>query len=624
MDSLHPRPDGSPPASGPEPAAHDDPMGASMAHAPTVAMAPGDTGTVTPTVAPDPADPAGSEAARAAAAVVPTVPSVARPAPPPETPFPAQNTADSPGHRPAAVPPITRLPMLPLRLLALVGVTLAFGLAGWKVQRSTAELPPLTMLTVGSLAAGVLGAVGLLAWTWVAAENARRLVSPATTHELPSPWFAVTTWIVPLVFVAAATASVTIMSNELNSGDETSSFPMLVAFVSLVVALPLMYRPALYLAGVVRQVGGHSVNLLQWLWVPVVLGLVGVGTIIGLRIGGAFGEQSEGLAPTWVIGVAAIVPCLVVIAVGWRAGEDVEEVIAFGFDRRLGRVRASRRRGIIHRRLEWMFGHDGPNHALLAKQKHIRQLPGADALRLALVTALAGLALLSVVGGIVMFLFWREADNGVLVQSQRDRAWDVLDRLQSVERLVAFGVVGVVVVWTFVNVLNARLASGRRRNPVLASAAWPIAGLGIWAIGDRWVVDGTVVEVIGGFFAQAVVLYVPFFLLERAATSVGARRTPFRIVYVFGVVLLVHIQGLGGLSTIADVDDTARYGRLAGYLALGAIVQLLSTLAVTDASSSIADASAHEAEHHNFLAEQRRLVSERQSVSATVAPDHEG
>ena len=90
-------------------------------------------------------------------------------------------------------------------------------------------------------------------------------------------------------------------------------------------------------------------------------------------------------------------------------------------------------------------------------------------------------------------------------------------------------------------------------------------------LADRFVVDQAVGVVVIGFVAQAFVLYVPFFLLERAADAVDARRTPLRIAYVAGVVLAVYLQALGGLTTIEESPDTD-FGRLAGVLALGALL----------------------------------------------------
>jgi hypothetical protein len=217
----------------------------------------------------------------------------------------------------------------------------------------------------------------------------------------------------------------------------------------------------------------------------------------------------------------------------------------------------------------------------------------------------AGQALLSVVGATVMLMFWMEADDGNLTPSQRTRAWDALDALHEASRVLAAAIIGLTMLWTFVAVLNVRRASGRRRNPLLAALAWPAAAAGIWVLADRFVVDSSNDRIVLGFVLQALVLWVPFHLLERSADAVGARRTPLRITYMFGVVLLVHIQGLGGLSTLDQATASDRFGHLAGYLALGALVQLMATMAVTDGCSSISDAAEHEAEHYNMLVEQR-------------------
>jgi hypothetical protein len=155
------------------------------------------------------------------------------------------------------------------------------------------------------------------------------------------------------------------------------------------------------------------------------------------------------------------------------------------------------------------------------------------------------------------------------------------------------------------------MASGRRRNPFVAAAAWPIAAAGFWLLADRLVEDQPAGVVIAGFAAQAVLLYLPFLLLERAADAVEARRTPLRITYVFGVVLLVYVQALGGLSTIEETTDPTRLGRLAGFLALGAMIQLLSTLAVTEACRVIETATDREAASHNALVEQREAIAQR-------------
>ena len=65
-----------------------------------------------------------------------------------------------------------------------------------------------------------------------------------------------------------------------------SALPLGVALVALLLAMPLTYRPLNHLAGVVRQVGGYSVQLAQWMWVPVVMAMVGIASIVTLRFAG--------------------------------------------------------------------------------------------------------------------------------------------------------------------------------------------------------------------------------------------------------------------------------------------------------------------------------------------------
>ena len=53
--------------------------------------------------------------------------------------------------------------------------------------------------------------------------------------------------------------------------------------------------------------------------------------VFALRAGGAFGEDSDALAPTWVVAVVAIVPAVVVVLLGWRAAAAVEADVARAF-----------------------------------------------------------------------------------------------------------------------------------------------------------------------------------------------------------------------------------------------------------------------------------------------------
>jgi hypothetical protein len=205
-----------------------------------------------------------------------------------------------------------------------------------------------------------------------------------------------------------------------------------------------------------------------------------------------------------------------------------------------------------------------------------------------------------------------------LLATQNDRAWTVLSKLQDSERLVALGVVVVAALWAVLAVTNVRLASARRRNPLIAALAWPVAGAGIWIVGDRLVAEGSVAEVVAGFALQAALLYLPVALLERSADAIGSRRNTFRLAWGMGTVLLVHIQGLGGLSTISDSAAPGDYGRLAGYLAIGALVQLLAMFVGTDATRTLIDDAQTVADGHNTLVAQRTAAEAPRNAAPYV------
>lgn len=520
------------------------------------------------------------------------------------------------------------VPMLPWRVGGAVALSAAFVLIGWQVQRLVDDQEWSDQIMWGSIAAGLAAAGCVLGWTWFATTNARRLVEPATNRQLPDPRRAVGTWLVPFAFVAVAVGVVAVLGENANrdADDPASSVPLAVAVVCLLIAIPLTYRPLHYLSGMVRQVGGHSANLARWMWVPVVLGVVGIGSIVALRVGGAVSDSSDNAvdtasqwAPLWVLGVVAIAPCVIVVLLAWRAAGSVEEAIAFADDRRRRSVDGSARATANPRALP-VRAHPSVGHA---NRGPVRLIPGADLLRLCMVTLLAGLALLTIIGAVVMFMFWSESVDGVLLPSQRERAWDAFGVLQSGARIVGFALIAVAAIWTFLAVMNVRMASGRRRNPLIAGAAWPIAAIGVWILADRFVIDQSAGSIVVGFALQAAVLYVPFAILERSADAVDARRTPLRITYMFGVVLLVYVQALGGLTTIEETASTANYGRLAGFLAVGALIQLLTTLAVTEACRMIENATERDAEHHNSLVGQREALAQR-AMPRSARPPHVG
>lgn len=556
---------------------------------------------------------------------------VSPPPPPPPGPAvvappisPAAVASDSnvstPGHRKSVVEAGSLLPMLPVRLVALTGVALSFILYGWQTGRVIDGQPRLKALELGSLVAGVVGVIAVVLWTFMVVENARRVMDPARTQEPPRPGYAVRTWIVPVVFIIFATGAVGYLSRELNSPIEgtESSIPLALAIVSILALFPLMYSPITYLSSVVRRIGGHGVKLAEWLFVPVVLAGVGGAMVFGLRAGGAFGEDPDTLAPTWVVAVVAIVPAVVVVLLGWRAAAAVETDVIWAYKHRYSLAHTTK---TTTRRFGSMFVDDGPNQSALLDRGHIRQIPAARIVGVVITAGLAGLSLINVVGALVTFLFWQEMRDGAILATENERAWDILALLQDVERPVAFVVVVVVSLWTFVAVSNVRMASARRRNPILAALMWPATAAAIWFVADRLVDEGDAVRVIAGFAAQAFVLYLPFALLQRSAKSVGARRNPILLTYAVGVLLLVHIQGLGGLSTLSETSEPTQVARLVGYLAIGALLQLVAAFSAAESTRSIGDAAEILAGHHNAQVEERRRVAERAAgPSAGASP----
>jgi hypothetical protein len=503
---------------------------------------------------------------------------------------------------------------------------------GWQVQRLTDDRPWSNGLMWVSIVAGIVAVLSVIGWTWTATDNARRLVGPAARANIPDPNVAIRTWIAPFVFVAIAMAVVAMAGRRVgSSGDQTVSVvPLAVALASLLLAIPMTYRPMNHLAGVVRQVGGYSARVAQWMWVPVMMAVVGVASIVALRYAGIDGvtdttdtsdtvstgvngsavTDTAGWVPLWVVAVVAIGPCVVTVLLAWRAASSVEDAITVAAARRRPGGSVSAGAGGSHRAQ--------PQRRVTPsdRTKRIELLPGAELLRLVVVTLLAGLALLSVVGAAVTGMLWMESRESGVVPSDRERVWDALEALRTASTGVTAGLIAAVTIWTFVTVLNVRITSGQRRNPLIAALCWPAAAAGVWWIADRMVVDGSIGRVMLGFAAQAAVLAVPFLVLEHSAAAIGAHRTPLRIVYALTVLMLVHVQGLGGLSRLPDSVTATDIGRLTGYLAIGALIQLCSTLSVTEGCQALSRACRHEADHHNMLVAQHAALSNRLESAA--------
>ncbi|MEL6891292.1 MAG: hypothetical protein AAFP84_06840 [Actinomycetota bacterium] len=534
----------------------------------------------------------------------------------PDLPDPREMPAPTTATPPAAVPPAKRVAMMPWRLLTVGGLVVAVSFVAWQLARVFGGTERSSMIAWISLLGAIAGVAGLLIWTWAVIENARRLFAPATTQTPPDPRSVVLAWIPAMVVAGGAAMAVAYLQRRLvlPENDTSSALPLALAAVALMVTMVLSLGPLGAISSALRRLGGSTLPVGRLIWVPIALAVVGAASLAAMRAGGLFGDDFTGIAPAWALGVVMILPVVIVLSALWRGAVAAEDAVQIAFDRRNSVSRTGQRS-------RWSVGRllraEARPRLPRADSKPIRLVPGADALRLAMFIALAALCLIAIVGALVMVLFWRESREGVLIPAQEDRAWEVLGNLQVLQRSLAIGLLAVTTGWAFVSVLNARLATGRRRNPLLAAASWPLAALAIWRIADRIVGEQPLVVVIG-FMAQAAVFAVPFLLLERAALAVHAHRSPLRLSYALGVVLLVLNQGLMGLSTLDREPELNNFGRLAGSLAVAALLQLVASLSVSESSRLVADAAADLAADHNALVASRPTGT-RIDVSASVS-----
>jgi hypothetical protein len=214
--------------------------------------------------------------------------------------------------------------------------------------------------------------------------------------------------------------------------------------------------------------------------------------------------------------------------------------------------------------------------------------PGESVLRVVMSLLLAALCLLTVAGAVVLLLLWQQGrDSGVLT-SQLDRTWDIIDSLRVVERWVAFAVVPVAMAIIALEAINVGRATGNGRNPVVAALSLPVGLIAAWLVGREWVAGSDdVLDQVAGLAVQIALLALPVIFVERIALTAEARRRPLRATYLLGAAYLAQMQFLGALSTIERADDSAEWGRLGAYLVIAGLIQVLGTLAATEAVRSI-------------------------------------
>jgi hypothetical protein len=58
-------------------------------------------------------------------------------------------------------------------------------------------------------------------------------------------------------------------------------------------------------------------------------------------------------------------------------------------------------------------------------------------------------------------------------------------------------------------------------------------------------------------------------------------------------VYLAQMQFLGGVSTVEQTADPTEWGRLGAYLVIGALLQVLGSLAANEAARAIEDGTGH-------------------------------
>ena len=93
------------------------------------------------------------------------------------------------------------------------------------------------------------------------------------------------------------------------------------------------------------------------------------------------------------------------------------------------------------------------------------------------------------------------------------------------------------------------------------------------------------------------------------------------LTYAIGAVVIVHVQGLAGLSTLSETSEPAQAARLVGYFAIGALLQLAATFSAAEVTRSLSNAAENLAVQHNTQVDkQRSVVAPRVAAGRSVGP----
>ena len=231
-------------------------------------------------------------------------------------------------------------------------------------------------------------------------------------------------------------------------------------------------------------------------------------------------------------------------------------------------------------------------------------LPGVAPLRNVLALALAVLAVLTLTGGVLMLLLWRQERSSGVLTNQIDRTWNLFEDLGLIEQIVAVVALGVATAWMALAIINVSRVTSRNPIAALLCLTLPASVAAVMGIRSTVVIPSDDwIGAAGGIALQALVLVFPLIALEYGAGLVDARRRPHRAAYAIAVLLLAHFEFLGGLSTVEFTDDPDEWGLLAAYLVLAALLQVLGAMAANETCRSFEEASEHRFESRRAFGE---------------------